>query len=58
MNMKENVLLDKSFLYAIIIVNATNFFNLEEFESLKLDASELLKILKSSILTVKQKLYK
>lgn len=45
-------------IYWLELLNATNFLNREEFESLKLDASELLKILRSSILPVKQKLNK
>lgn len=45
-------------LYWLELLHATDYLKIEEFESLHFDASELLKIIKSSILTTKQNLKK
>ena len=53
----ENVVKKKSFGFAIRIVNLyeTNYMDKKEFESMHNDASELLKIIRSIILTSKKK---
>lgn len=45
-------------IYWLELLKATDFINEKEFESLSNDATELLKMLKSSILTVKQSIKK
>lgn len=45
-------------LYWLELLHATDYLKIEEFERLHFEASELLKIIKSSILTTKQNLKK
>jgi len=57
MNEKRNVLRDKTFLFAIeIIKNHKILIEKKEFNSLSQQATELLKIIRSSILTAKGKI--
>ncbi len=44
-------------IYWLELLKETNFLKEEDFENLKSDATALLKIIKSSILTVKQKIH-
>ena len=42
--------------YRLELLKETEFLNLSEFESMSANSNEILKIIKSSILTIKQKL--
>ncbi len=44
--------------YWLELLQATNFLNQPEFESMKIDAEEIMRLLRSSILTRKQNLNK
>ncbi|MFD1630704.1 four helix bundle protein [Pseudopedobacter beijingensis] len=43
-------------LYWLELMSATNYIGLQEYEKVACEASEILRIIKSSILTVKQKM--